>query len=89
MLPIVAGLELHGVNTTPLWWALAIGVGLGGNGSPIGATANIICIVESERSKIPGARITTAIWLRRGLPTMLISLLVATVLYTVFFEYLQ
>lgn len=89
MLPIVAGLEAHGVNITPLWWALAIGVGLGGNGSPIGATANIICITESERSRIPGARITTAIWLRRGLPAMLLSLVVASILYAAFFSYLQ
>ena len=89
MIPIVAGLESYGVNITPLWWALVIGVGLGGNGSPIGATANIICITESERCRIPGARITTAIWLRRGLPTMLLSLLVASLLYASFFPYLQ
>ncbi|MDY0050114.1 MAG: ArsB/NhaD family transporter [Halothiobacillaceae bacterium] len=89
MIPIVAGLEAHGVNITPLWWALAIGVGLGGNGTPIGATANVICIAESERARIPGARITTAIWLRRGLPATVVSLLAATVLFTVFFDYLQ
>lgn len=89
MIPIVAGLESHGVNVTPLWWALAIGVGLGGNGSPIGATANIICITESERARVPQARITTAIWLRKGIPTMLVSLVIASILYAGFFSLLQ
>ncbi len=87
MLPIVAGLEGHGVNIMPLWWALALGVGLGGNGSHIGATANVICIAESERAKLPEARITPMIWLQRGLPTTLLSLVLASIIYTLFFPY--
>jgi len=87
MIPIIAGLEAGGVNITPLWWALAIGVGLGGNGSHIGATANIICITESERCGDPSARITPAIWLKTGLPTMFTGLLIATAAYTLFFDF--
>lgn len=74
MIPIVQGLESQGLNVFPLWWALAIGVGLGGNGSHIGATANIICVTESEKSGIPGARITPILWLKKGMPIMLFSL---------------
>ncbi len=87
MIPIVAGLEGYGVNVAPLWWALAIGVGLGGNGSHIGATANIICVAESERCGIPEARITPMLWLRKGLPTMLFGLLISSLLFTLFFDH--
>lgn len=89
MIPIVLSLESSGVNVTPMWWALALGVGLGGNGSHIGATANIICVSESERSGIPGARITPGLWLRHGFPSMLASLAVASLLFTIFFGFLS
>lgn len=87
MIPIVLALEQHGTNITPLWWALALGVGLGGNGTHIGATANIICVVESERCGIANACITPTIWLRKGLPTMLAGLSVASVAFAAFFEF--
>ena len=87
MIPIILGLDTQGVNVAPLWWALAIGVGLGGNGTHIGATANVIVVAESENSGHPEARITPAVWLRRGLPTMLFSLAVATLVYSVAFPY--
>ena len=87
MIPIIVGLEGQGVNITPLWWALAIGVGLGGNGTHIGATANLIVVAELEECDIPGSRITPALWLQKGLPTMLVSLLVASMVYAGFFEF--
>jgi Na+/H+ antiporter NhaD/arsenite permease-like protein len=87
MIPIVQSLEAHGVNIMPLWWALALGVGLGGNGSHIGATANIICVSESERAGIPEARITPMIWLRKGLPVTLATLSVASLLFAMFFSH--
>ncbi len=87
MIPIVQSLESQGINVMPLWWALALGAGLGGNGTHIGATANIICVTESERSGIPEARITPLIWLRKGLPTTLATLVVTTIFFAVFFEY--
>jgi len=85
MIPIVAALEQQGVNVTPLWWALALGVGLGGNGTHIGATANVICIAEAERSQLPEARITPLRWLKVGLPVMFGSLSVASVGFALFF----
>jgi Na+/H+ antiporter NhaD/arsenite permease-like protein len=87
MIPIVISLEATGVNITPMWWALALGVGVGGNGSHIGATANIICVSESERCGIPGARITPGLWLRHGFPSMLASLVTASLLFTLFFGF--
>ena len=89
MIPIVLSLETSGVNVTPMWWALALGVGLGGNGSHIGATANIICVSESERCGIPGSRITPGLWLRHGFPSMLAGLVAASLLFTLFFGFLS
>ncbi|MES9987531.1 MAG: ArsB/NhaD family transporter [Candidatus Thiodiazotropha endolucinida] len=86
MIPIILGLESSGVNIAPLWWALALGVGLGGNGTHLGATANIIAVSESEKSGMPEARISPMIWMRTGLPVMFFGLLLASFVYWFFFE---
>ena len=86
MIPIILGLESSGVNIAPLWWALALGVGLGGNGTHLGATANIIAVSESEKSGMSEARITPVIWMRTGVPVMFFGLLLASVVYWLFFE---
>jgi Na+/H+ antiporter NhaD/arsenite permease-like protein len=88
MIPIIAGLQAKGLPADPLWWALAIGVGLGGNGTHIGATANIICVSEAERSGLPEAQITPARWLAVGLPVMLFSLVIASLVFALFFSVL-
>jgi Na+/H+ antiporter NhaD/arsenite permease-like protein len=88
MIPIVASLQAKGLAVEPLWWALAIGVGLGGNGTHIGATANIICVAESERSGVDGARISPARWLRVGLPVTLASLVAASLVYAALYNVL-
>ncbi len=86
MIPIILGLESSGVNIAPLWWALALGVGLGGNGTHIGATANIIAVSESEKSGMPEAVITPMQWLRIGMPAMLVGLLAASLVYWLLFD---
>lgn len=86
MIPIILGLESSGVNIAPLWWALALGVGLGGNGTHIGATANIIAVSESEKSGMPEATITPMQWLRAGLPVMLVGLVTASLVYWLMFD---
>ncbi|WP_241085823.1 ArsB/NhaD family transporter [Candidatus Vondammii sp. HM_W22] len=87
MIPIILSLESQGVNITPFWWALSIGVGLGGNGSHIGATANLIVVAESEKCGILEARISPMQWLRVGLPVTLIGLLLATLVFVLFFDF--
>lgn len=87
MIPIIASLESTGLNATPLWWALALGAGLGGNGTHIGATANIICVAESERCDNLQARITPALWLQRGFPIMIVGLVVSSIIFIVFFDF--
>ncbi len=86
MIPLVQELGGTGVNVTPLWWALALGAGFGGNGTPIGSTANVVVVSLSERTKTP---ITAAIWLRNGLPVMAATCTVGSILYVLAFRFLQ
>jgi Na+/H+ antiporter NhaD/arsenite permease-like protein len=87
MIPIILGLDSQGAHVAPLWWALALGVGLGGNATHIGATANLIVIAESEQCGISQARITPWVWMQHGIPATLSSLVVASLLFTLFFEF--
>lgn len=86
MIPIITHLQSQGVDGMPLWWALALGVGLGGNGTHIGSTANVICVAEAERAGDPAYRISPLLWLRKGTPVMLVTLLVASLLFALFFD---
>ena len=82
LIPVINGLGETGLDITPLWWALAFGAGFGGNGTIIGATTNIIVAKLSERTRTP---ITSKLWVRRGLPVMLASCLIASILYALAF----
>ena len=59
----------------PLWWALSIGACLGGNGSLIGASANVIVAGFADRAGHP---IGFVRFLKLGFPLMLMSLVIAT-----------
>jgi Na+/H+ antiporter NhaD/arsenite permease-like protein len=91
MIPIIASLETRGVNVAPLWWALSMGVGLGGNGTHIGASANVYVVTISERLARergdPSLAITPAGWLRKGTPATLASLVAASIVFALFFDY--
>jgi Na+/H+ antiporter NhaD/arsenite permease-like protein len=60
----------------PLWWALALGSCLGGNGSLIGASANLIVAGFAERSGHP---IRFMPFLVVAFPLMLTSIAICTV----------
>ncbi len=64
-----AGLE-------PLWWSLALGACLGGNGSLVGASANLIVAAFAERA---GHRITFLRFMLLAFPLMLVSIAIASV----------
>ncbi len=84
LVPVIQQLGRNGVNIAPLWWALAFGAGLGGNGTIVGSTANIIVASLSERTRTP---ITSKLWNKRGLPVMLATCTVISILYAVFFPF--
>lgn len=89
MIPVLAGLQNEGVNVSVMWWALAMGVGMGGNGSHIGSTANVYIVTISERlarqTGKPELAITPGLWLKKGTPAMLITLMLCSVF--IFFGY--
>jgi Na+/H+ antiporter NhaD/arsenite permease-like protein len=84
LIPVIQGLGESGMDITPLWWALAFGAGFGGNGTIIGSTANIIVASLSERTRTP---ITSKLWLKRGLPVMLATCTIASILYTILYNW--
>ncbi|HEY5624104.1 MAG TPA: ArsB/NhaD family transporter [Gammaproteobacteria bacterium] len=91
MIPIIIGMEAQGINVSPLWWGLAMGVGLGGNGTHIGSTANVFIVTISERlareENDPSLRITPWLWFKKGTPVMLGTLFVSPIGFVVFFDY--
>ena len=91
MIPILLSLEAQGIDITPLWWALALGVGMGGNGTHIGSTANVYIVTVSERlakkENNPDLAITPYKWATIGLPVMILTLLVCTIIMYFFFDF--
>lgn len=86
LIPVIQRLASFGVNAVPLWWALALGAGLGGNGTPIGSTASVITVALSERTRAP---ITSRLWLRSGLPVTLATCAVISVLFALLFRWMS
>jgi Na+/H+ antiporter NhaD/arsenite permease-like protein len=82
LIPVIKGLGTTGMDITPLWWALVFGAGFGGNGTIIGTTANIIVTTLSEKTHTP---ITSRIWSKRGFPVMILTCIIATILYVIIF----
>jgi Na+/H+ antiporter NhaD/arsenite permease-like protein len=61
---------------SPLWWALSLGAGLGGNGTLIGSSAGIIAIGLAEKH---GYKITFMQFFKIGFPFMIITVAVGSV----------
>ncbi len=93
MIPVLAGLQAQGVNVSVMWWALAMGVGMGGNGTHIGSTANIYIVTISERlardTGNPDYAITAGLWFRKGTPAMLVTLVLCSLFIYFGYGYLD
>ncbi|MET0085209.1 MAG: ArsB/NhaD family transporter [Sedimenticola sp.] len=79
MAPVFGGAD----QLEPLWWSLALGACLGGNGSLIGASANLIVAGYAERAGFP---IRFLPFMLMAFPMMLISIMVSSVY--IYFRYL-
>ena len=77
MIPLIQNMGAMGVsNLDPVWWSLALGACLGGNGTLVGASANLIVAgLAAER----GVKITFIKYLWVGFPIMLLTILLSTV----------
>ena len=76
LIPLVLALKADGMDAEPLWWAISLGACLGGNGTMIGASANVGL---SDISTKHGYPITFKSYLRVGMPFMLGSVLISMV----------
>lgn len=76
LIPLILTMQSSGVDVTPLWWAVSLGACLGGNGTLIGASANVVLSVISNRHGFP---ITFASYFKVGFPLMLVSVAISTV----------
>ncbi len=76
MIPIVQQLGARGADVEPLWWSLAMGADLGGNGTIIGASANVVIASLAARAGHP---VSFGRFLRYGVATVALSLAIATV----------
>lgn len=76
MVPLIKILgENPNINLTPLWWALSLGACLGGNGTIVGASANV---VSCGLAKKQGYKITFKKFLYESFPMMFLTISMAT-----------
>lgn len=85
MIPMIQEMGNMGVsNLEPLWWSLALGACLGGNGTLIGASANLIVAGLSGKEGHP---IKFVQFLKYGFPLMILSIILSS--FYVYFRYLM
>ena len=70
----------------PVWWSLALGSCLGGNGTAIGASANVLIVGLAGKA---GHKISFLRFLKYGLPVMVLTVSVATLYIYVRYYLLQ
>jgi len=75
LIPLIQAMGAQGVDTAPLWWAVTLGACLGGNGTLIGASANVVLSNIAGKHGYP---ITFNSYLKKGMPVMLMSIVVSS-----------
>ncbi|MFD2656831.1 ArsB/NhaD family transporter [Gracilibacillus thailandensis] len=84
MIPVIKEFETYGMaNLDPLWWSLALGACLGGNGTLIGASANVVVAGLADAQNKPIAFLKFMLY---GIPVVILSLVIATIY--IYFRYL-
>ncbi|ORX80329.1 arsenical pump family protein [Anaeromyces robustus] len=83
MIPLIQHMgEISDINLKPLWWALSLGACLGGNGTIVGASANVVACGLSKKQ---GHKITFKKFLFEAFPMMFLTIAMATLyLYLVY-----
>lgn len=75
--PDLSGVQLlQHPDLMPVWWSLALGACLGGNGSAIGASANVIVVGMSEKA---GKKISFMKFMAYGMPIMILTVFISTI----------
>ena len=81
LIPLISGMG-GAMDTYPLWWALSLGACLGGNGSAIGASANVVVLGIAERNRI---KISFIEFLKVGMVILVVTVAVGTMILWVKF----
>lgn len=76
LIPLLLTMKGKGIDVEPLWWATSLGACLGGNGSLIGASANIVLSNIGNKNGYP---ITFKNYLKIGFPLMILSIIISTI----------
>jgi len=84
MIPLIQDMgRLGGIpDLNPLWWSLSLGACLGGNGTIIGASANVVVVGMAEKR---GYKWTFVGFMKVAFPLMIVSILISTVYLYFFF----
>lgn len=83
MIPLIKSIGVMStMSITPLWWALALGACLGGNGTLVGASANVIVSGMLEKH---GEKLGFVEYMKVGFPMMLLSVAISSVYLMVFY----
>lgn len=82
MIPLIQAMGQSGMNIAPLWWAVSLGACLGGNGTLIGASANVVVAGLADKQ---GYKLTFARFFKTGFPLMILSIIICTVYLVVFY----
>jgi len=83
MIPLISSIAvMSSVSITPLWWALALGACLGGNGTLVGASANVIAVGMLDKH---GSKIGFMKFIKVGFPIMILSIILSTIYLVIFY----
>ncbi|MFA6848994.1 MAG: sodium:proton antiporter, partial [Selenomonadaceae bacterium] len=84
LIPLIKDMGAMGMtDLTPLWWALSLGACLGGNGTLIGASANVVVAsIAAQR----GQKISFIKFMMIAFPLMILSIIISSVY--IYFRYL-
>lgn len=75
MIPMLQEMaQISGLNLEPVWWSLALGACLGGNGTLIGASANVIVAGIAEKN---GIILSFRKYMLIAFPLMLVSIVIS------------
>ena len=84
MIPLIKSMaEVGGVDVSALWWTLALGACLGGNGTLVGASANVVVMSIAEAHGYP---LSFKGFMKVAFPLMILSIVISNLyVYLMYF----
>ncbi len=83
MIPLVQNISEGSVSAyEPVWWALSIGACLGGNGTIIGASANVVARGITEKR---GYKFSFLNFMKIAFPLMIVTIIISTIYLLIFY----